>query len=292
MDVTVSIVTYDSADTVAACLEAVLAQQEVRFEIIVVDNGSTDGTLEVLRAYEGRVRAIAHGDNIGFGAAHNLAVRHAGPSRYLLVLNPDACLQRRDALRRLVEWMDAHPGCGLCGVSIWRARTRIPPKLEYPGQRAARVRFALPGSIAWVVGACMMIRRAAFDVVGGFDPDFFLYAEETDLCLRLRQANYWIGYAPDVEVYHVGGVSSRRVDPEVVYARRQRSLLRFYAKHYPPEAVRRVVRRDLRRSRWRLAAHLLAESLLGMSASRSDDCARYRAIAESCRKFLAESFAK
>jgi hypothetical protein len=287
MDVTVSIVTYNSSSTIRDCLDSVLAQEGVKAEIVVVDNLSADATVEVLRKFGDRVRVVAHSANSGFGAGHNLAARHAGPSRYQLVLNPDASLLQRDALRRLVDWMDAHPACGLAGMVLLENGGRAPPKMDYPGARGAPLDFSgLPGTIAWVLGASMMVRRDAFEKVGGFDEGFFMYGEETDLCLRLRKAGYEIGYVEGVTVSHIGGVSEGRTPAYDLQMQRQKRLHRLYRKHYPPEAALFIVRRDLRRSRWRLALHSLRGRIFGMNETVREDCGRYRAICESCRSFL------
>lgn len=290
MDVSVSIVTYNSDSTIRDCLDSVLDQAGVASEVIVVDNKSSDHTLEVLRAYGDRVRVIANPQNAGFGAGHNLAARQASAGRYQLVLNPDARLAQKDGLKRLVNWMDAHPECGLCGMRIMKHGSWVPPKMHYPGARHAPLDFSpLPGEIAWVVGAGMMIRRAAFDKIGGFDEEFFLYGEETDLCLRLRKAGYAIGCNESVEVSHVGGVSEGETPSYELQLQRQRSLHRFYRKHYSPEASRRVVERELRRSRYRLLLHALRGKLFGQSEAARERCGRYRAIVESCRRFLQEA---
>ncbi|MFH0953795.1 MAG: glycosyltransferase family 2 protein [Verrucomicrobiota bacterium] len=289
MDVSVSIVTYNSASTIRACLDSVLEQAGVASEIIVVDNKSTDHTLEVLRAYGDRVRVIASPQNTGFGAGHNLAARHASASRYQLVLNPDARLTQKDGLKRLVDWMDAHPECGLCGMRIMKDGRWVPPKMHYPGARHVPLDCSPgPGEIAWVVGAGMMIRRAAFDKIGGFDEEFFLYGEETDLCLRLRKAGYAIGYNESVEVSHVGGVSEGATPTYELQLQRQQSLHRFYRKHYPPEVSRRIAERELRRSRYRLLVHSLGAKLFGQSEAARERREQYRAIVESCRRFLHE----
>ncbi|MBN1269817.1 MAG: glycosyltransferase family 2 protein [Kiritimatiellae bacterium] len=292
MDITVSIVTYNSAATIRGCLDSILGQKGVDAEIIVADNHSTDTTLDLLRAFGDQVRAIANAENIGFGAGHNLAARHAGPSRYQLVLNPDAKIMESDGLKHLVEWMDAHPKCGLAGMAVVKDGRRIPPKMDYPGAKGAPVDFSgLPGNIAWVVGASMMIRRAAFEQVGGFDEEFFLYGEETDLCLRLRKAGHEIGFVEGVTVEHIGGVSEGRTPAYDLQMQRQKRLHRLYRKHYPPEAALFIIRRDLRRSRRRLALHALKGRLFGMSEATRENCGRYRAICESCRRFLDETAA-
>jgi GT2 family glycosyltransferase len=293
MDLTVSIVTYNSAETIRDCIESLLAQSGIEFQVVIVDNNSSDETLDVLRTFGEQVRVIAGDKNIGFGPGHNLGVRNAGESRYLLVLNPDARIVSVDGLKRLVEGMDADPQCGLSGMAIIKEGERVPPKMHYPGAKRAPADFSdLPGDIAWVVGASMMIRRDVFDQLEGFDEEFFMYGEETDFCIRTRKAGYTIGYNEEVEVAHIGGVSESSTPAYELQMQRQKRLHRLYRKHYPHGAAMHIIRQDLRQSRYRLLLHTLKGRLFGMTHETSENCGRYRAIAESCRRFLDEEAAQ
>ena len=283
MDVTVSIVTYNSADCIAGCVESVLSQSGVESEVVIVDNASRDDTLERVKPFASRVALLPNRENVGFGRAHNQAWKRAR-GRFLLALNPDAWLSRSDSLRMLVDEMDRHPAWGLATPHI--AGHDGPPFQEsYPGQRHLRQALpALPGQIAWVLGASMFLRGEAFDRIRGFDEAFFLYSEETDLCLRLRQAGFEIGYVPRVSVGHQGGASEKTSPPYEVWQRKQRSVYRFFAKHYAPEDARRLMRRDLRISRFRLAMLWLT----GATERKSAKAAKYRAMrdcaVEQCRQ--------
>lgn len=273
MDVTISIVTYNSADCIAGCVESVLSQSGVAFEVVIVDNASRDETLARVKPFEPRVAVRPNRENAGFGRAHNQALKDAH-GRFLLVLNPDAWLCRPDALGMLVEEMDRHPAWGLATPHI-DGHDGPPFQESYPGQRHLRQALpALPGRIAWVLGASMFLRKPAFDHVQGFDEAFFLYSEETDLCLRLRQAGFELGYVPRVSVGHQGGASEKASPPYEVWQRKQQSVYRFFAKHYTPEDARRLIRRDLRLSRFRLAMLWLTGSL----NARSAKAAKYRAM--------------
>ena len=284
-DVCVTIVTYNSEATIAQCIDSVFAQRDVDYSLVVVDNQSQDATLEIVRKYAEKVQLIAHSDNIGFGAGHNLAARQAPPSRYVLILNPDAKLKDSGALKTMVDWMDAHLEQGLCGMSVESDGVIDPPKLTYPGERDSGVDFSkLPGSIAWVLGAAMIMKRELFSPeVSGFDEIFFLYAEETDLCLRIREVGYEIGYVPAANVEHIGGVSAKEYSAYKVETLRQTSLLRFYTNHYTREGLRRIMQKGLKRSRRRI----FLRTLLGQG--RHPKAEKYRAARDACLAFLKES---
>ena len=283
-DVCVSIVTYNSSDTIQSCLDSLARQKEVRARIILVDNQSVDATIERVNAASAQPLVIPHDRNIGFGAGHNLALRNAPSSRYVLVLNPDATLASEMTLRQMVLWMDQHPACGLCGLHVRSEGVVDLPKNGYPGQKEAGADFSsLPGSIAWVLGSAMMMKRSLFEPpVSGFDEGFFLYAEETDLCLRVRQAGYEIGVNTEAKVDHVGGVSAQALSAYDMEMQRQVSLHRFYRKHYSEEGIRRIMQKHL----WRSNARILGRTLVGQGHLEKTD--RYRAIRDACRSLKKE----
>src|SRR6266540_3513827 len=214
MEVSVIIVTYNARKFISECLASVKAQEGVQSETIVVDNASPDGTAEFLRELGGDIRLIANSDNVGFGRACNQGFA-ASRGRYIFLLNPDAWLVGRDALSRLCRQLEDHPRWGFAGTLVLSADGRdFPPHTDYPGQARSRNDFSrLPGTIAWVLGASMLVRREIYDALGGFDPDFFLYCDETDLCLRVRKLGHEIGFVDSVEVRHIGGATEQDRDP-------------------------------------------------------------------------------
>ncbi len=287
MDVSVIVVSYNSAPHLRACVESVLRQEGVALELVVVDNHSRDDSLEVLRAFGDRVRVIANPRNAGFGAGNNLGFRSAS-GRFAYLLNPDARFTSPSALRTAVAWMDAHADVGVAGTRIRKPSEDVKPKRTYPGERAARACLPpLPGEIAWVVGASMIARRDVYEKVGGFDEDFFLYGEETDLCLRVRRAGHAIGFVEDVEVEHVGGAGEAASTPYDVWILRQKGENLFFAKHYPRDAVVRLVRGKLLFSRRRLALLGIKRFVPGLSAADVGKREKYRAIRDESAAFLA-----
>ncbi len=191
---------------------------------------------------------ISSGENLGFGRGCNLGFA-ASSGRYIYLLNPDARLTGNKSLAELCRRMDANPRWGMAGTLVLSAdgKSENPPTTAYPGQRHVHRDFSvLPGNIAWIIGASMIIRRELYQKIGGFDPGFFLYSEETDFCLRLRELGFEIGHIAEVAIHHIGGASEIRRDPCEISARKLQGLLRFRQKHYPPADCVFLARRDLR----------------------------------------------
>jgi GT2 family glycosyltransferase len=286
VDVSVIIVTYNSADCIAACVGSVLAQTGVSLEVIVVDNASADATLARLEGLPCRI--LSSGENLGFGRGNNLGFASSS-GRYIYLLNPDAQLVGGAALAELCRRMDDHPRWGMAGTRILAAdgHAESEPATDYPGSRHVRRDFSkLPGAIAWIMGASMLIRRELYERLGGFDPAFFLYSEETDFCLRVRELGFEIGYVPEVAVSHIGGASEDSRDPYPMSARKLRGLLLFRQKHYSAEDCERLARRDLRRAGWRMFWNGLLARLQGGDSAAWRKHRQYLGIWEETRRHL------
>lgn len=231
-DISVSIVSYNTRGLLRECLLSLQARQaegEASLEIIVVDNGSTDGTLEMLREFPAVTLLHGHG-NIGYGRANNLAFEVAR-GRYFWILNSDTDVWP-GAIRAMLAWMDSCPRAGACSVQLILPDGSIQdscahePSLREVFYEQTRLNWLLPGRAKWgvrtmslddyrvrqsveqIVGACMLVRRQAFAQVGGFDPAYFMYFEDTDLCLRLRRAGWELWFLPEGRIGHVMGGSS------------------------------------------------------------------------------------
>jgi GT2 family glycosyltransferase len=260
MDVSVVTVTFNSARQIGQCIASVRAQQGVNVEMIVVDNVSSDGTVDVVRGLGPDIQVVGNRENVGFGRANNQAFERAR-GRFVFLLNPDAQLTRPDGLLRLCQAMDAHPRWGVAGTRVlgFDGTMLLPqPHLDYPGEVRGGADFSnLPGKVAWVIGASMFFRREALVQTRGFDPDFFLYSEETDLCLRLRKQGHEVGFVEEVEVRHIGGASEVQRDPFDIWVTRMNSLYLFWRKHYPAAGVKRLVRHEWMRSIYRIGLCIL-----------------------------------
>jgi len=252
-DVSVVIVSYNTADLIGTCLDSVRASRGCRTEVFVVDNASADGGAGLIGAQFPWVRLIANTKNRGFGTACNQALPLCR-GRYVLFLNPDASLQP-DALNRAVSAMDRSPVLGLAGLKILNPDGTLQPSISYryPGQRHCREELRdLPGRIACVLGAAMIARTDVVRRLGGFDEDFFLYGEDQDLCLRIRREGYEIGYVKEAVAVHIGAQSERSSPREDLLLRKIRAEYLFYGKHYRPDTVARIRKAEFLKARWRL----------------------------------------
>jgi N-acetylglucosaminyl-diphospho-decaprenol L-rhamnosyltransferase len=220
--------------------------------VFVVDNASTDGTVEMLREEFRDVELLAMNENLGFSKANNIAIRR-GDSRYVLVLNPDTRLTE-GALDRLIELMEQREDVGMCGCRLeledgtfdHAARRSFPTPLgavahftgvgRRPNAPERLAQYRAPaiasGPVDAVNGAFMLIRRSALTSVGLFDEGFWMYMEDLDLCYRFARHGWLVWYEPDVTVVHVkAGSSGKHRKPRANYAFHY-GMFRFYRKHY------------------------------------------------------------
>ena len=237
------VVTFNALPWIERCLESVRG-----CETIVVDHGSTDGTLElVARRFPDAV--VLERENRGYGAGLNAGMQ-AGSGRYFLLMNSDAWAEE-GALDRLVAFADAHPGAGLVGPrarnpdgspqltvrgfpTVWRLATEYlflrklaPRSRAVNAFYAGGLDLARAQAVEWTMGFAMLVRREAVEQVGGFDEGFFMFSEETDLCRRLWDAGWEVWFEPAAEFTHVAGAShGGRMFGENV-----RGHLRYLAKH-------------------------------------------------------------
>ncbi len=254
-ELSIIIVNYNTREYLARCLKSLGENTGFAAEIIVVDNASSDFSVEMVRECFPQVMLVANSENLGFAKANNQAIA-VSRGRYLYFLNPDAEV-RKGAIPAMVSHMESHPDIGLAGTCLVNPDGSAQPSVEnrYPGQKHAKKEMAgLNGDIAWVLGASMIARREAMENVGGFDSNFFLYGEEQDLCLRLRRAGWVIGYIPDAVVLHWGGKSERDNLPADVWEKKFRAELIFYRSHYSGRAVRRICMENLSQAMWRMVS--------------------------------------
>lgn len=286
MDVSVIIVTYNSARSIGPCLDSVFAQTSMTLECIVVDNSSADNTVASLTGFN--VQLFANRDNIGYGRGNNQGYA-ASQGRYIFLLNPDARFLDDAALKKLCDVMDANPRWGMAGTRLRSPEgdSESAPSTEYPGQRRVHRDFSsLPGKIAWIGGASMIVRRELYQKLNGFDPAFFLYSEETDFCLRARESGFEIGYVPEVTVEHIGSASEDLRDPYQVSSRKLKGLILFRQKHYPPQDCEDLAKRDLRRARFRMLWNGLLSRWRPPKSKTWRKFRQYQGIWEVSREYL------
>jgi N-acetylglucosaminyl-diphospho-decaprenol L-rhamnosyltransferase len=228
-------------------------------ETIVVDHGSTDGSLELIRSRFPEARVIEQA-NVGMGGGNNAGMR-AASGRYFLLLNSDAWLAD-GALERLVEFADGRPRAALIGPRLrnpdgtLQRSVRAFPTLWRLSTEYFFLRKLAPGTdlfnplycggfdhgavreVDWVSGACLFVRRAATEDAGLFDEDYFMFSEETDWCYRFRRAGWQVVFHPGAEVVHVGSATHGGR----LYRENLRGQLRFFAKHHGPQEAERARR--------------------------------------------------
>ena len=225
--ISVIFVSFQTRDLTLRALEAVQnAARDLEIEIWVVDNASQDDSVACIRARFPAVQIIESPENLGFGAANNVAMKRAR-GEYFLLINTDAFLQS-DTLRELLNAATRHPRAAVVAPrvlnqdgsrqkSVWPFPTPAHAWRENLGLIWLARRFDErlrkshspddEGEIPWAIGACLLVRRAAYEQVGGFDPRFWMYAEETDWQKMMRDAGWQIVFAPAAVVTHLGGAS-------------------------------------------------------------------------------------
>jgi N-acetylglucosaminyl-diphospho-decaprenol L-rhamnosyltransferase len=262
-DVSVVVVTYNSARWIERCLESVRG-----YETIVVDNGSTDETLAIVQRFPD-VRVLEQ-ENVGMGGGNNAGMRVAS-GRYFLLLNSDAWVVG-DAVEQLARFADQHPDAAVVGPrllnpdgslqrsarafpTLWRLSTEYLFLRKLGPRSRVLNRFYEGGfehdevrEVDWLFGACLLVRRDAADEVGLFDEEFFMFSEETDWLYRFRQAGWSVYFFPGAEVVHVGGASHGGT----LFAENVRGHLRFLAKHRGTREAERARRLLLAGVRLRL----------------------------------------
>jgi N-acetylglucosaminyl-diphospho-decaprenol L-rhamnosyltransferase len=222
----VAVISHNTAPMLRRCLKSVAGDTDAH--VVVVDNGSTDGSVELVRREFPHVRVQVDPANRGYGAAANLAVQ-ALRGRYVLLLNADTDLGS-GTVDALADYLNRHPGVAIAGPRLVNAAHCYEPSAHpFPTPFALLMqetplrkilRFVQGHewrcrSVDWILGAALAIRRDAFNSVGGFDEGYFLYQEEVDLCYRLRAAGWEIHYAPVATVLHVGGASTSQYGAEM-----------------------------------------------------------------------------
>ena len=259
--VDVVIVSYSSRELLRNCLASLGAHPpRSGARTVVVDNASSDGTVDMVRAEFPGVELVASPRNLGFAAATNVGIRR-GSAPYVLALNPDTRVTE-GALDRMVELMESNSSIGIAGCRLeledgtfdHAARRSFPTPLSALGHftrvgqsKRAPARLAAyrapsveRGSVDAVNGAFMLIRRKALDEVGLFDEGYWMYMEDLDICYRFAQAGWVTWYEPDTTVVHVkAGTSGRFRKPRLDYAFHY-GMYRFYRKHYAASRNRPV----------------------------------------------------
>jgi hypothetical protein len=242
MDLSIIIVNWNTKEFLLPCLQSISeSEQRTAWEIVVVDNGSRDGSADEIRKVFPFVSVIENHKNLGFATAVNQGLQKTS-GEYALLLNPDTQV-KHGAIEHLKSFMDAHCDVGVAGAQLLNSdgskqnsianfpslvtellnksllRWLFPKK--FPGKENS---YPGPVEVDSVIGACMMARRDAMNQVGFFDKDYFLFFEETDLCYRIKRAGWKVYHVPQAEIYHFQGKSAE--------AERKRARVEYFRSRY------------------------------------------------------------
>ena len=254
VDLTVSIVNWNTKDELRECLTTVLSQVDITFEVIVSDNASSDDSVDMIKGeFTDRVTLLQHSQNIGFGAAHNIAIQHSR-GRYVFLLNPDSRLLDTNALAEMMRFMDDHKDVGMLGPKIIDPDGTIQfSARRFPSMFAGIFRHTLFGKlfpqnhfvrdylmtdwkhnevadVGWLSGAALFVRRETLAQIGLLDERFFMYCEDVDWCKRAHSADWRVVYFPMTTVSHRIGAASDQ-NPIPMIRQHHRSMLRYFLKY-------------------------------------------------------------
>lgn len=253
MKLSMVIVSWNVREDVVGCLRSIEENQPcTSFEVVVVDNASSDGSVDAIKRGFPDVTIVANEQNRGFAAANNQGIEQSR-GEYIFLLNPDTIIPP-NSLDVLVKFMDENSDVGVCGPkllnddgSIQRSARRYPSfrgalyrhtifrylrifKNEYEKWLMKGFDYKAQTDVDQVMGAALMVRRSVIDRIGVMDERFFMYYEEVDLCYRIKQAGWRIVFTPEAKITHLGGKSSGQM-PVRKRIMMLISLLKFFRKH-------------------------------------------------------------
>jgi hypothetical protein len=262
IELSIIIVSYNTRKLLRDCINSIVDNvKSIGYEIIVIDNASDDGSLEFVKSLTRKlpIKVIENKKNLGFGQAHNKGMK-ISKGKYLLLLNSDTILEN-NFLPEMIEWMDNNPKVGVSSCSLvnidggmqgtggyfptllrvisWMTIQDLPfvdaiikpfhPMKDKSFDKGNKF-YRSEKELDWVTGAFFLLRRSAFEEVGYFDEDYFMYTEEVDYCFRLKERNWRVFYLPKWKVTHLGGASSSK---ESAVLNEYNGIKLFYKKHYP-----------------------------------------------------------
>jgi len=257
MDLSILIVNWNVRPLIERCLDSIFHEtKNLKFEVIVVDNDSRDGSAEILkRRFDNKIKLIINKHNAGFARANNQALALA-TGEFILYLNPDTEL-RSNALLKAVDYMRQNKNCGVLGCQLIGIDGTIQPSVRKFPTLSSQVLILLKlhhlflrlkilreyfqydfdyrklQEVDQVMGAFLMTRMEIIKKIGSFDENFFLWFEEVDFCRRVKRADYQVIYDPDVQIVHFGHQSFCQVLSYSKQYHYNRSMIYFFKKYYP-----------------------------------------------------------
>ncbi|QPC80878.1 glycosyltransferase family 2 protein [Phototrophicus methaneseepsis] len=307
MELSIIIVSWNVKDLLAQCLNSIeqsgiLAQDaQPSAEIIIVDSGSTDGTVEMVQQSYPQVQLLAQSENIGFTRANNIGLQ-AAKGHYLLLLNPDTEVIDH-ALQEIIAYMDTNPQVGIVGPHTLNSdgttqstRRRFPTRMlaffestwlqPYTPKSMLNHYYVVDQDdtgtfdVDWVQGSAMMVRREVYEQTGGLDEGYTMYSEEMDWCHRAKDAGWRVVYLGTAQIIHHGGKSSDQAGAwKHIYF--QKSKIRYFEK-YHGKAFAAFLRFFLKLNyRWQIFIERLKQALGHKPDMRRDRIAAYREVLRS-----------
>ena len=268
MDLSIIIVSYNTKKLLKDCLKSAFesiekkqSSSKFQFEVFVVDNGSKDGSVEMVEKDFPQVKLIENKENLGFAKANNQAIKKA-QGRYILLLNSDTIVLG-NTLSKMINWMDSHPEVGISSCQLLNPDRSIQATGGYfptlprvlawmfflddlpflgkaikpfhphtPQFYTKDKTYTKEQELDWVTGAFFLVRREVFKKIGVLDEKFFMYVEEMEFCFRAKESGFKVVFVPESSIIHLGQRSSR-VGSEGAVLGEYRGLLYFYKKHKP-----------------------------------------------------------
>jgi GT2 family glycosyltransferase len=292
MKLSIIILCWNDRRVIADCLQSIFANtHSTEYEVIVSDNGSTDGSIEFIRSSYPMVRVIENGRNLRFAKANNVGIR-ASLGEYVLILNPDTIIHD-GTLDRMISFADQHPEAGAFGCRVLNSdgsyQVSARPFASHRGEWIAALYMrslgrlhkwftadGYPGwkggterQVGWVSGCFILARGSLLKSLGGFDEQFFYYYEDMDLCRRIWQAGYPILYNPEATITHLGGQSTTTRFPKLAFVLDgQVTRYLYYYKYSGKSGVRRARRIALVSVSLRRLGYGVKQRLLPTEAGR------------------------
>jgi len=282
MKLSIVILCWNDWKVIADCLRSIYrGTRSIEFEVIVSDNGSTDGTPRRIREIFPQVHVIENGANLRFSKGNNVGIR-ASKGDYILILNPDTVVHQ-GSLERWIQFADQRPGAGAFGCRVlnpdgsYQGSARPFPTVwrdwiaalylrslgyisdVFTSDKYVRWRGNTERYIDWHSGCCLLVRASLLKQLGGFDEQFYYYYEDMDLCHRIWDAGYSVLYTPAVTITHVGGQSTLTRFPIAFELDKYRNRYRYYYKYFGEKGARRCRETTLAWLRVRWAGYTVVQ---------------------------------
>ena len=247
MSLSVILVNHNGGGYIEDCLVSIRKNVKgIKSEIIVVDNHSDDGSVDMLKRRYPSVRLLSNHENVGFSRANNQGLR-ASTGHYVLIINTDTIVYP-DSIKKMMAEMKNHPDRGGVGPALLTGKDNYQVsfggKVDFFSEAVKKLflnrmysnwlrKHREKREVEWLSAACLLTRRDILERAGGFDEQFFLYFEDIDLCMRIREKGWRLIYIPEAKVFHVGGASTgqRKLNSRFHY---RKSQIYFYKKHCSP----------------------------------------------------------